>query len=178
MKRLISLILMMTALAVPAAAQMNYELPSAHITYTHLGESAMPALIDVLGDGTVQQAEEPQADTWPKTFTVTVAGDTTLGSTDDLRKRDDCFEAVYAAQGAGWFFSGLTELFASDDLTLINFEGTLTEATQKKEKLYNFKGPAEYTDILTLGSVEAVNLANNHIVDYGDQGKADTVANL
>ena len=76
MKRLISLILMMTALAVPAAAQMNYELPSAHITYTHLGESAMPALIDVLGDGTAQQAEEPQADTWPKTFTVTVAGDT------------------------------------------------------------------------------------------------------
>ena len=178
MKRLISLILMMTALAVPAAAQMNYELPSAHITYTHLGESAMPALIDVLGDGTAQQAEEPQADTWPKTFTVTVAGDTTLGSTDDLRKRDDCFEAVYAAQGAGWFFSGLTELFASDDLTLINFEGTLTEATQKKEKLYNFKGPAEYTDILTLGSVEAVNIANNHIVDYGDQGKEDTIANL
>ena len=178
MKRLFSLvlmILMLTSLAAPAAAQMNYDLPSPHITYTHTGESDMPELIDTLGDG---GAQEPQADVWPKTFTVTVAGDTTLGSTDDLRKRDDCFEAVYAAQGAGWFFSGISELFGSDDLTLVNFEGTLTEATQKKEKLYNFKGPAEYTDILTLGSVEAVNLANNHIVDYGDEGKADTIANL
>ena len=178
MKRLFSLvlmILMLTSLAAPAAAQMNYNLPSPHITYTHTGESGMPELVDTLGDG---DAQEPQADVWPKTFTVTVAGDTTLGSTDDLRKRDDCFEAVYAAQGAGWFFSGISELFGSDDLTLVNFEGTLTEATKKKEQLYNFKGPAEYTDILTLGSVEAVNLANNHIVDYGDEGKADTIANL
>ena len=178
MKRLFSLILMMTALAATAAAQMNYDLPSPHIAYTWIGESDMPELVDTLGDASAPAPAQEAALTWPRTFTVTVAGDTTLGSTDDLRKRDDCFEAVYEAQGAGWFFSGLSELFGSDDLTLINFEGTLTEATQKKEKLYNFKGPAEYTDILTLGSVEAVNIANNHIVDYGDQGKEDTIANL
>ena len=63
-------------------------------------------------------------------------------------------------------------------MTLINFEGTLTEETTKKEKKFNFKGPAEYTDILTLGSVEAVNIANNHTLDYGQTGKEDTVANL
>ena len=164
MKRLIALILMMTVLAVPAAAQMNYELTSPYLTYTRESESSMPELKPV--------------EAWPKTFTITVAGDTTLGSTDDLRKRDDCFEEVYAREGAGWFFSGLTDLFGSDDLTLINFEGTLTESDDAKDKLYNFKGPAEYTDILTLGSVEAVNIANNHIVDYGDRGEADTIANL
>ena len=92
--------------------------------------------------------EEQQEDVWPKTFTVTLAGDTTLGSTDDLRKRDDCFERVAEEKGYGWFFSGLTDLFATDDLTLVNFEGTLTEETQKKDKKFNFKGPAEYTDIL------------------------------
>ena len=175
MKRIAVLVLMMTALATAAAAQMNYELPSAHIAYTRMEEGGMPRLVDTLGDAATPDAA-PEA--WPKTFTVTVAGDTTLGSTDDLRKRDDCFEAVYAAQGPGWFFSGLTELFASDDLTLVNFEGTLTEETKKKEKKYNFKGPAEYTDILTLGSVEAVSIANNHIIDYGETGKADTIANL
>lgn len=179
---LAALLLMMTAAL--CAAQMDYETLSPHLTYTLLGEPDMPQLMDpgeVIGgaDGPTEiVVEEPQTDVWPKTFTITVAGDTTLGSTDDLRKRDDCFERVAEEKGYGWFLSGLTELFGSDDLTLINFEGTLTEETQKKEKLYNFKGPAEYTDILTLGSVEAVNLANNHTVDYGEQGEADTIANL
>ena len=121
---------------------------------------------------------QPLEENWPKTFTVTLAGDTTLGSTDDLRKRDDCFERVAEEKGYGWFFSGLSDLFATDDMTLVNFEGTLTEETEKKEKKFNFKGPAEYTDILTLGSVEAVTVANNHTLDYGTKGRDDTIANL
>ena len=179
---LAALLLEMTAAV--CAAQMDYETLSPHLTYTPLAAQELPQLFapgESIGgaDGmTGIVVAEPLEESWPKTFTVTVAGDTTLGSTDDLRKRDDCFERVAEEKGYDWFLSALTELFGSDDLTLINFEGTLTEATQKKEKLYNFKGPAEYTDILTLGSVEAVNLANNHTVDYGEQGKADTIANL
>ncbi|MBQ7785877.1 MAG: CapA family protein [Clostridia bacterium] len=115
---------------------------------------------------------------WPRTFTITLAGDTTLGSTDSLRQREDCFENVAAEKGYGWFFSGLSDLFGSDDMTLVNFEGTLTEETKKKDKKFNFKGPAEYTDILTLGSVEAVTVANNHTLDYGEQGRKDTIENL
>lgn len=123
-------------------------------------------------------AESESVPVWPRTFTVTVAGDTTLGSTDDLRKRADSFENVAAERGYAWFFSGLTPLFGTDDLTLINFEGTLTEETKKKEKKFNFKGPAEYTEIITSGSVEAVNVANNHTLDYGEQGREDTIRNL
>ena len=141
-------------------------------TLTLDGEAIPDALTDA------PQQEEPTEITWPQTFTITVAGDTTLGSTDDLRKRDDCFERVAEEKGYAWFFSGLHDLFSSDDLTLINFEGTLTEETRKNEKLFNFKGPAEYADIVTLGGIEAVNVANNHTKDYGDQGYADTLANL
>ena len=186
MKRFfLTFLLMMTAAV--CAAEMNYDLPSTHLTYTQLEADAVPMLIDepspqaILGgaDGETEIViAQTQELSWPQTFTITVAGDTTLGSTDDLRKRDDCFENVAAEKGYAWFLSGLTELFGADDLTLVNFEGTLTEETQKKEKLYNFKGPAEYTDILTLGSVEAVNIANNHTLDYGEQGRADTIQNL
>ena len=173
----ILLTMMMTSLGAFAAADMNYDLPSPHITYTKLEGGSMPVLQDVPAKEEPAE-EEPAEDAWPKTFTITVAGDTTLGSTDDLRKREDCFENVYAQNGAAWFFSGVYDLFADDDMTLVNFEGTLTESNDKKQKKYNFKGPAEYTDILTLGSVEAANLANNHIVDYGEQGEIDTIANL
>ena len=196
-------LLMTTLLAGAACAQMNYELTNPYLTYEKLSEDeAMPVLVDVLDaatdpddasiaiiggadgptaiilSGDAEDAQPIGEDAWPKTFTITMAGDTTLGSTDDLRKRDDCFEAVAQEKGYGWFFSGLTDLFATDDLTLINFEGTLTEETEKKEKKFNFKGPEEYTDILTLGSVEAVTVANNHTLDYGTQGREDTIANL
>ena len=186
MKKFKALPLFLAALialgATALAEEMNYELTNPHLSYTRLGEDeGMPVLVDVLDLASMSEAEEAQAyvePSWPRTFTITVAGDTTLGSTDDLRKRDDCFERVAEERGYGWFFSGLSELFGTDDLTLVNFEGTLTEATKKNEKLFNFKGPAAYTDILTLGSVEAVNIANNHTKDYGDQGYADTLANL
>ena len=204
----IAFLLMMTLLALPCAAEMNYELMNPNLTYEKLGaDEGMPVLIDVIDEaidpeeaasvGIIGGADGPtsilikedgelnsyvleqmQEDVWPKTFTITMAGDTTLGSTDDLRKRDDCFERVAEEKGYGWFFSGLTDLFATDDLTLVNFEGTLTEETGKKEKKFNFKGPAEYTDILTLGSVEAVTVANNHTLDYGTKGRDDTIANL
>ena len=201
-RTLISFLLTMTLLAGTARAQMNYDLVNPHLTLEKLGEGeAMPVLVDVLdgaagaqtaviggadgptgiwlaGGEQAQAAGDAQADAWPKTFTVTLAGDTTLGSTDDLRKREDSFERVAEEKGYGWFFSGLTGLFATDDMTLVNFEGTLTEETQKKEKKFNFKGPAAYTDILTLGSVEAVSIANNHTLDYGEKGREDTIANL
>ena len=115
MKRrtLIALLLTMTLLTGAACAQMNYELYNPNLTYEQpeAGE-AMPVLVDVLdgeelpedvsiiggADGPPQivVADEPQEaeDVWPKTFTITMAGDTTLGSTDELRKRDDCFERV------------------------------------------------------------------------------------
>lgn len=164
------------------AEEMDYTLQNPHLSYRSAQEGdEMPELVDTLDAASMSAAEEAQPYeelSWPRTFTVTVAGDTTLGSTDDLRARDDCFERVAERQGYGWFFSGLADLFGTDDLTLVNFEGTLTEQTQKTEKLYNFKGPAEYTDILTLGGVEAVNLANNHTRDYGDAGYEDTLANL
>ena len=198
-KWLLAFLLMMT-LAGAALAEMNSDLMNPNLRYEKLdaGE-AMPMLIDVLdeakdpenigiiggADGPTSilvadtaQEVQPAEESWPKTFTVTLAGDTTLGSTDDLRKRDDCFERVAEEKGYGWFFSGLTDLFATDDMTLVNFEGTLTEETGKKEKKFNFKGPAEYTDILTLGSVEAVTVANNHTLDYGTKGRDDTIANL
>ena len=203
-KTAIAFLLMMT-LAGTAPAQMKDIPINPNMRYEKLEESEMiPMLIDVLDEATdpaeaaviggadgptsilVMEEDElnsyvleqPQEETWPKTFTVTLAGDTTLGSTDDLRKRDDCFERVAEEKGYDWFFSGLTDLFATDDMTLVNFEGTLTEETGKKEKKFNFKGPAEYTDILTLGSVEAVTVANNHTLDYGTKGRDDTIANL
>jgi poly-gamma-glutamate synthesis protein (capsule biosynthesis protein) len=106
---------------------------------------------------------------------MTFGGDVTLGCTDEQRKSSLGFNRVVDDKGYSWPFSGISGVLAEDDVTLVNFEGALTDSANKADKEYNFKGPADYAFMLTGASVEAVNLANNHIMDYGAQGKQDTM---
>lgn len=128
--------------------------------------------------GETQEEEATANDSWPKHIVISVGGDCTLGSTDGQRANPDGFDTVVNENGYAWPFSELVQVFGADDLTLVNFEGTLTDSGDKVEKKFNFKGPRDYAEMLVLGSVEAVNLANNHFIDYGEQGKADTMAAL
>lgn len=179
MKQIFSLLLV-CLLLLPSLALGEGDSSFFGLQYESVEEDAAPLGEEDSPDDAGPGAEADAGDEafFPRAFTVTVGGDTTLGSTDALRKRDDCFEKVVESEGYAWPFSGLVDLFSQDDMTLVNFEGTLTQSESKKEKKFNFKAPAAYTEILTSGSVEAVNVANNHIVDYGDDGKADTLQNL
>jgi poly-gamma-glutamate synthesis protein (capsule biosynthesis protein) len=105
---------------------------------------------------------------------VTFAGDCTLSSIQDMSD----FNRVYDSEGPEYFLGGVHEVFANDDYTVVNLEGPLTTATERIDKgeppAYWFKSPPEYVQILTLGGVEACNLANNHTLDYGMQGLNQT----
>lgn len=113
----------------------------------------------------------------PVSLTVSVVGDCTLG-TDENFDYDTSLDAYYENYGADYFFSNVKSIFSADDLTIANFEGTLTDSEDREDKEYAFKAPAEYAGILTSGSVEAVNTANNHSHDYGNQGYEDTISAL
>ncbi|MDR3321694.1 MAG: CapA family protein, partial [Synergistaceae bacterium] len=93
------------------------------------------------------------------------------------------FAAFYRMNSPEYFFSGVRDVFASDDLTIINLEGALTDSTSMRAKpedgpKYWFSGPPEYAYILHAGSVEIANLANNHTKDFGEEGYRDTVGAL
>ncbi len=108
-------------------------------------------------------------------FTVSAAGDCTLG-TDERFAKNTSFVAKYEeVQDPSYFFAGVQSIFGADDLTIVNLEGTFTELTSRADKQYAFKGDPSYVDILTSGSVEAVNVANNHSKDYGTQSYYDTL---
>lgn len=119
----------------------------------------------------------PVPTTAPVSLTVSVVGDCTLG-TDENFDYDTSLNACYDNYGADYFFSNVKSIFSADDLTIANFEGTLTDSEDREDKEYAFKAPAEYAGILTSGSVEAVNTANNHSHDYGNQGYEDTISAL
>ena len=113
----------------------------------------------------------------PVSLTLSVVGDCTLG-TDETFNYDTSLNAYYENYGADYFLQNVKDIFSTDDLTIANFEGTLTDSDEREDKTFAFKAPASYASILTGGSVEAVNTANNHSHDYGEQSFDDTLAAL
>ena len=136
---------------------------------------------DQASDLTIEEQQpeenETKAETEPVSITISAAGDCTLG-TDEYFDPSTSLNAYYDSNGPAYFFQNVKSIFEADDLTIVNMEGTLTEETTRQDKTYAFKGPAEYTQILTDGDVEAANLANNHSHDYGDKSNTDTIAAL
>lgn len=113
----------------------------------------------------------------PISLTLSVVGDCTLG-TDETFDYNTSLNAYYENYGADYFLQNVKDIFSTDDLTIANFEGTLTDSDEREDKTFAFKAPASYASILTGGSVEAVNTANNHSHDYGEQSFDDTLAAL
>ena len=110
------------------------------------------------------------------TVRLTFAGDVTLGSEEAVRTKGYSLDSFARVYGYDYFFAKVRDLFAQDDLTVVNLEGVLSDSSEDEntDKTYRFRGPAEFAQILTAGSIEMVNLANNHSHDYGERGLTDT----
>ena len=117
----------------------------------------------------------PSDPTGTAQITLTFGGDCVLGSEERSRKLEESFDSVVARKGEAWPFSGLADIFHSDDLSMVNLENVFKDsASGMSPRLHNFRGPSAFARILTLGGVDLVNLANNHFPDYGQEGKNST----
>lgn len=117
----------------------------------------------------------------PKVSTITCsfAGDVTLGSDLINQNKIRNFYVVYdRVKDDSYFLKNVQPYFSTDDLTLVNFEGTLSARGYRMDKTYAFRGDPSYVNILLEGSVEAVSLANNHSLDYGPDSYEDTIATM
>ncbi len=136
-------------------------------------------LLSLSGCSSLPTSGEPTPTENPvKTVTVSCAGDCTLGADVSFMGRTLPQEVVERDGDYGWFFQNVLPIFAKDDLTIVNMEGTLTTRGERQEKTYAFRGDPAYVNILTEGSVEAATLANNHSLDYGEVSLEDTKAVL
>jgi poly-gamma-glutamate synthesis protein (capsule biosynthesis protein) len=62
------------------------------------------------------------------------------------------------------------------DLTIVNLETAITERGTPVPKAYNFRAPPRALRALAAAGVDVVSIANNHGLDYGDEGFVDTLA--
>lgn len=108
-----------------------------------------------------------------RTLTLTATGDCTFAT--DINASIELGFVTYAEEyGNDYFMKNVRSIFNEDDLTLINFEGTLSDRGEREDKQFAFRGNPSYIEILTGSSIEAANLANNHSSDYGTISLTDT----
>lgn len=114
----------------------------------------------------------------PEVFNISFIGDITPDAPLYYKSSAGAYQNVVSADEPGYVFEKTIQFFEDDDFTMANFECTLTDYDVADAKNFNFRAPPAYAGILTAGSVEFVTLGNNHVLDYGEQGYADTKATL
>ena len=172
---LVTVLLALVGLLVIRAAQQ----PSGTVEPTTVGTQATTAATTEATTATTEattvattEATEPQ----PVRYVLTFAGDCTLGNQKGASLQSGFIGTI--GTDYAYPFADVMEYFANDTATFINLEGTFTDYPYAEDKMFAFKGPKEYINILTQGSVEFANVANNHSYDYGQQGYKDTIALL
>lgn len=85
---------------------------------------------------------------------------------------------VITAKGYVHPWGNILPILKGTDVNIINLETTLTNSQQIVDKMFNFKAAPDKVTTLTEAHITAVNLANNHILDYSEEGLTETIDTL
>ena len=101
-------------------------------------------------------------------FVIHIAGDILLSRGVEDRLLEYGYDYPYEE---------VKDLFTTDDLTIANLECPITDAgnAAKKEKRFVFKAHEKNAAALKNAGFDVLNLANNHTMDYLDEGLKDTM---
>lgn len=117
----------------------------------------------------------------PQTFNITISflGDCMLASYKGETNKNS-LNGYIESKDPNYFFEKVYSVVSTDDFTLANLENVFTDNPLKEvykdySPAYWFKAPTKAANILKVSSIEAVSIDNNHIGDYGDQGREDTI---
>ena len=118
------------------------------------------------------------------TITITCTGDFTIGGDNYHRKGKKFYDELKNhGNDINFTMKNMRDIFRQDDLTLVNFEGTFTDRKDnvpdnKKGNEFLFNISPSYVNVLPDNYIEAVSLANNHIMDHGMDGYEETKSTL
>ena len=117
---------------------------------------------------------------------ITATGDLTIGTNYKAHRNLEAssFGKELKRQGGNidFYLRNIKKILAEDDLTIVNFEGTLADKvvvpSSKRGNGFLFLAPTSYAQTLPDNSIEAATLENNHVMDFGEDGYASTMAAL
>lgn len=102
-------------------------------------------------------------------ITIGFAGDVMIGRG---------VNAAITDNGYRYPWGNVLPLLEKTDINIINLEAALTNSTKKVYKTFNFKATPDRIETLTTAKVTVTNLANNHILDFSEEGLVETIQTL
>ncbi|MYV94799.1 CapA family protein [Streptomyces sp. SID1034] len=117
-------------------------------------------------EAAVAVTAQPTPDLPPGTITLAFGGD--VHFTERTAPR---LNATPADPALG----PMSKTVAAADFAMVNLETAITTRGAAEPKLYHFRTPPSALTALQASGVDAVSMANNHAVDYGPAGLADTL---
>jgi len=72
--------------------------------------------------------------------------------------------------------SAVAPLLEGADVAMVNLEAAITERGTPSDKAYNFRSPPSAFTALRSAGVDVTTMANNHGMDFGTEGLADSLA--
>ena len=118
-----------------------------------------------------EDTEAGPEDTEPEKQRVVISavGDTNL---------DPNYIPALRTEGYEHAFTGLDDIFALDDLTIVNLECAASDIGAPVPKTFTFNCAREALPVMTAAGVEVANLANNHGADWGMDALLETKKNV
>lgn len=129
---------------------------------------------------------DPTEETTDGSFSITLSfvGDC-LCATDARTSYENCFEDVAAVKKPSYFLKKTNHIFSADDFTIGDCENVYSDSENLSMRdkgqiadpsieAYWFKTKSKNAKILSAGGIDMVSIDNNHINDYGEQGRLDT----
>ena len=173
MKKLFAVILSVAmVLTLSACKTDDKDISSAVSTMETIASEPEPQVSSVVSEPEVQNFD----------IKLTFLGDMILAKQKDISSSGR-FDEYAENNPPEYFLSKVKDILSADDFTIANLENVLsdrelTPKTKDYSPAFWFKSKTSNVNVLTAGSVEAVLLTNNHIMDYGQEGFNDTVATL
>lgn len=120
--------------------------------------------------GTGGQGGEGSAPPPVREITLAFAGDTLLG----FRIGD-----IIAANGVDYVWGGVSEVLRGADLAMVNLETSVSlRGSPMPNKKWTFRAKPESLQGLKNAGVDVVSIANNHVLDFGQEAFGDTISYL
>lgn len=136
--------------------------------YGRGGSPADAAAHQAAGPGATPSAAKPAAGATstepPGTLTLAFAGD--VHFTDRTADRLGIDPAL----------GPMSPALSAADFAMVNLESAITTRGTPQPKKYHFRTTPDALGALKRSGIDAVTMANNHAVDYGAQGLADSLA--
>ena len=137
------------------------------------GEDVVTAATGPGGDRPAATASPVRESTSGSARATPDAGPVTIAFVGDINAEQSLADRLAAPDD---FVGPFADVLGSADLAIGNVEAALTDVGAPIDKEFAFRAPPGILDALRAGGVDVVSAANNHSIDYGPDGLAQTLA--